>query len=130
MSYSAIRRAIRRIFRPSLFMVGLISILYVPRSSLGIIKTLKKSIMNTCGVALLQMPFFLIAHAYCKFSGGQADGFSPMYMSLLDLSTILYVAFGFFLLFLALKNHFHKPNLLFAFFCSLFWEQFVLLYSH
>lgn len=74
----------------------------------------------TCGVALLQIPFFLIAHAYCKYSGGQADGFSPMYMSLLDLSTILYVAFGFILLFLALKNHFHKPILLIAFFCFFF----------
>lgn len=74
----------------------------------------------TCGVALLQMPFFLIAHAFCKFSGAPADGFSPIYMSLLDFSTILYIALAFIFLFLTLKNQFQKPVLLIAFFCFFF----------
>ncbi|HOY30593.1 MAG TPA: hypothetical protein PKW80_01820 [Bacteroidales bacterium] len=52
-----------------------------------------------CGIALLQMPFFLMAHLIESISGGQADGFSPLYYIFIQIATIFYYFLG--LLFLS-----------------------------
>jgi hypothetical protein len=74
----------------------------------------------TCGVAILQMPFFLLAHAYCKLFNLNPDGFNPIYRSMIDFATIFYVAIGFVLLYHLLKNQFQKPILLTALICIFF----------
>ncbi|GAB4416104.1 MAG: hypothetical protein OHK0039_25270 [Bacteroidia bacterium] len=46
------------------------------------------------GVALLQTPFFLLAHGLTKLSGGPADGYSKLYFYLFHLGAIAYVMLG------------------------------------
>jgi hypothetical protein len=43
-----------------------------------------------CGVAILQAPFFLIAHLIAQAGGWPADGFSPPYQYALGFGVILY----------------------------------------
>ncbi len=43
-----------------------------------------------CGVAILQAPLFLLAHAVSKVSGLPADGFAPAYQYALAYGAILY----------------------------------------
>jgi len=46
------------------------------------------------GTALLEMPFFLVAHAITKISGGEADGYSYYYQLSVSLAAIVYAALG------------------------------------
>lgn len=48
----------------------------------------------TYGVALLELPFFAIAHAYEKVTQGNANGFSDSYQWLIKISSIFYVLLG------------------------------------
>lgn len=51
------------------------------------------------GIALLQSPFFLMAHGWCKLSGQfPADGFSTPYVLLAGLSTLFYALWGLYFL--------------------------------
>ena len=63
------------------------------------------------GVAILESPFFLIAHAYCLLSGTPADGYSPPYMYCVGLSTLIYSILGIWILMLALQHYFRKENI-------------------
>lgn len=47
-----------------------------------------------CGTALLQMPFFLIAHAITLVSGGDADGYSYWYRVFVSIAAIFYLIAG------------------------------------
>ncbi len=46
------------------------------------------------GIALLQAPFFLLAHAFAKISNWKADGFSPPYALMLCIATVFYAYSG------------------------------------
>ncbi len=47
------------------------------------------------GTALFELPFFAIAHLYCKLSaGGPCDGYAPPYRLLILLSSIFWSALG------------------------------------
>ena len=62
----------------------------------------------TCGVAIMQSPFFLLAHVYSKAYGLQADGYAPAYFNSVLLATLFYVFLGLFFLFKALIRYFEK----------------------
>lgn len=47
-----------------------------------------------CGTALLQAPFFLVAHTLLKISGGSADGYGKPYVMALCLAAIAYSMVG------------------------------------
>lgn len=50
------------------------------------------------GTAVLQTPFFLIAHGLTYLSGDDSDGYSKIYMILLQIGTIFYMLLGLFFL--------------------------------
>jgi hypothetical protein len=52
----------------------------------------------TYGVALMQLPFFLIADVLAKPLGYESNGFSPIYHSAINISAIFYLFFGLFFL--------------------------------
>ncbi|HNX07110.1 MAG TPA: hypothetical protein PKL96_05965 [Bacteroidales bacterium] len=47
-----------------------------------------------CGTALLQTPFFLAAHLLATLSGGQNDGYAPIYFIFVQIATIFYFVLG------------------------------------
>ncbi|MBI4929740.1 MAG: glycosyltransferase family 39 protein [Bacteroidetes bacterium] len=58
------------------------------------------------GVAILQAPFFLTAHAVAGIAGYARDGFSPPYQYAIAFSAIIYCVLGIFLLRKILLNYF------------------------
>lgn len=62
------------------------------------------------GVALLESPFFAVAHLVCLCSGGHyaADGFSAPYTLLVGLASPLYALLGLFLLYRTLCVYFSR----------------------
>lgn len=60
----------------------------------------------TYGVALMELPFFLIAHGFEKLNGGPADGYSDTYNILIKTATLLYAILGLLILFEILSYHF------------------------
>ncbi len=50
------------------------------------------------GIAILQAPFFGIAHEAAKISGARTNGLSPLYLIIMHLSTTFYVIAGLFFL--------------------------------
>jgi dolichyl-phosphate-mannose-protein mannosyltransferase len=60
----------------------------------------------TYGVAFMELPFFFIAHAYEKATGGQANGYSESYNAALKLCALVYAFLGLVLLYKILRNYF------------------------
>jgi hypothetical protein len=60
----------------------------------------------TYGVALLEAPFFFIAHIYEIMEGLPANGYSPAYYNLIKVSSIFYGLLGLLLLYKILKIFF------------------------
>lgn len=60
----------------------------------------------SCGVALLQSPFFLSTHVFLKLSGKEALGFSVPYQNAIDIAGVLYGIAGLILLSVFLKRFF------------------------
>lgn len=60
----------------------------------------------TCGVAIMQAPFFLGAHALTLATGGDADGYSDYYIRALQLAGLLYGFLGLLLLKKILSRYF------------------------
>jgi hypothetical protein len=54
----------------------------------------KRLILYTSGVAMLQTPFFLMAHAVAKPLGYEADGYSQPYKTSIFFGNIFYVMLG------------------------------------
>jgi hypothetical protein len=81
-------------------------------------------------VALMELPFFAIAHWYCKLSGQTANGFSNPYIWAVRLSTLCYALLGLYLLFKSLK-YFYKENIALLTTCliligsNFFWFAFI-----
>ena len=71
----------------------------------------------TCGVALLQSPFYLSGRVFNKIFNREENGFSAFYMELMDWSGIFYGLAGFFLLYFSLLHYVKKLT---AFFSLLF----------
>ncbi|MBK5286090.1 MAG: hypothetical protein JJE25_11880 [Bacteroidia bacterium] len=62
----------------------------------------------TCGVAILQTPFFLITHFIASPLGFDADGFSKIYYWSVMIAGVFYLCLGLFFVYLFLCNYF-KP---------------------
>lgn len=61
------------------------------------------------GVAVFQLPFFMMGHAYTLLEGTYpADGYSPYYMLLICLSTAFWSAMGFWVLGKFLRQYFNE----------------------
>jgi hypothetical protein len=58
------------------------------------------------GLALMQAPFFLLAHVFAKISNWKADGFSPPYALMLCIATVFYAYRGISLLRKRLLHYF------------------------
>jgi hypothetical protein len=64
----------------------------------------------TYGVALLELPFFLIAHTYEHLTGGQANGYSSSYKWLIKIATIFYALLGLILIYRILSFFFSRDT--------------------
>ncbi|MFN5386695.1 MAG: hypothetical protein ACK5CO_07705 [Bacteroidota bacterium] len=70
-------------------------------------------IKMTCGVAMLESPFFGIAHLSAHLFGWKPDGWSPVYQFFIGISGIFYASLGIYLLGCFLLAYFPlKPVLL------------------
>ncbi len=72
----------------------------------------KKLNVFTCGVAIMQLPFFLAAHGISKYLDLEATGYGPVYFSSVFIATLFYVLIGLIFLYFALLRYF-KPKLAF-----------------
>jgi len=70
----------------------------------------KKVIKTSMGQAILYSPFFLTAHAYCKITGTEADGFSEPYRFMLKMSTLIFLFLGIFYLRKLLLRYFTEQT--------------------
>jgi hypothetical protein len=70
----------------------------------------KYMIRTTMGISMLYSPFFFAAHAYTKFTGQVADGYTPPYPIALIISSIFYFMLGLFFLSKFLLHYF-RPNI-------------------
>ncbi len=59
----------------------------------------------TCGTAMLQAPFFLVAHAITEAGGLKADGYGPVYYFFVLLAGLFYATLGLLFLFKSLLRH-------------------------
>ncbi|MEO9219081.1 MAG: hypothetical protein ABI315_10940 [Bacteroidia bacterium] len=50
------------------------------------------------GTALAMLPFFAVAHAYCKYTGIVADGYAKPYPVMISIAAIFYLCLGIFYL--------------------------------
>ncbi len=64
----------------------------------------------TMGVALLLMPFFLLAHIYSIISGLPANGYTDIYEYSIAIAALFYFAIGLIYLRKSLKVFFHEPT--------------------
>ena len=68
----------------------------------------------TCGVGILQSPFFLMAHVVSVLSGSDTDGYAPLYYISVLLASLFYVTVGLIFLFRALTAYFSRRSALAA----------------
>ncbi len=66
------------------------------------------------GTAILEAPFFGLAHLYVKLNGDLADGFSKPYQNALDLAAVFYLLAGLYFLRRFLSNFFPAKTILWA----------------
>jgi hypothetical protein len=66
------------------------------------------------GMAILELPFFGIAHAWALSTEGVADGYSPPYRLLLGISTIFYTCLGLWFLAMLMARYFSPGTVLIA----------------
>ncbi|WP_321286872.1 hypothetical protein [uncultured Sunxiuqinia sp.] len=76
----------------------------------------------TCGVAIMQAPFFFIAHGISKYFRLQSDGYAFVYFIFVFLATLFYVTIGLAFLYKALLHFFEERYALLTaalvFFCT------------
>lgn len=68
----------------------------------------------TCGVALMEMPFFLATHAYAKWTNDDTSGKSAIYGRGLAWAGLFYMWMGVFVLYRFSKKYFSKVNVIIA----------------
>lgn len=74
----------------------------------------------TYGVALLQLPFFLLADIAAKSAGYNSDGFAPIYHWAVNISAVSYLIIALLLLGKALRNTYSSKTVLITLFSLLF----------
>lgn len=62
----------------------------------------------TYGVALLNLPAFIIAHIFCQLTDYPADGYAAPYVLLINLSGLVYIWLGFWFLWKLLRAYFNR----------------------
>ena len=62
----------------------------------------------TCGVAIMQLPFFLIAHGASKYFDLETTGYTPVYFMSVFFATLFYVLVGLIFLYKALLRFFKQ----------------------
>jgi hypothetical protein len=67
-------------------------------------------IQYTYGVALMEAPFFLAAHAYEKAAGLPANGYSDTYKLAVQISSFAYALLGMWLVYLVLRRYFSTTH--------------------
>lgn len=75
----------------------------------------------TCGVAIMQMPFFLIAHGITLYLELEPNGYGPIYFTSVFIAAIFYVLAGLIFMYYVLRRYF-TPKLS-------FWIVFLLFYA-
>ncbi len=88
--------------------------------------TQKHIIQYTSGMALLYLPFFLIAHWLTTLTGGDADGFTLLYQYFVNAGMFLYFAGALWALVKLCRNYFSDQMVaisLFLFFVGTNWIQ-------
>ena len=63
----------------------------------------------TYGMALLELPFFAVAHAVELARGSPANGFSETYQNAISVSTVFYAFLGLWLTYHLLRRYYAKP---------------------
>lgn len=81
----------------------------------------------TSGVAIMQLPFYLLADLLAEPLGFKRDGFSQIYHWSIDLSASFYLALGMFFLWLFLEKR-YKPKIVLLTLASLFLATNLLYY--
>src|ERR1043166_1107778 len=71
-------------------------------------RTPKGYVLNqyTYGVALMEAPFFFVAHGWEKVTGGLANGFSLSYRLAVDISTLVYAILGLWIVYKVLRRRY------------------------
>ncbi len=62
----------------------------------------------TCGVAMMQLPFFTAIHVITGFTGNEQDGFSGLYHLVSSVAAIFYSFFGLLFLWTFLRNYYNR----------------------
>lgn len=70
----------------------------------------KKLNVFTCGVALMQLPFFVVAHGIALYLEQEPSGYGPVYFMSVFVATIFYVLAGLIFLYYFLSRFF-KPKI-------------------
>lgn len=84
-----------------------------PGGELPVAKNGHRVIKYTCGVAIMQLPFFMVGHVWAGLDGDYLqDGFSFPYVCCVLLGTLFYLLLGGYLLYLLLAGHF-SPKIAF-----------------
>jgi hypothetical protein len=70
--------------------------------------TVSKKIITKypCGVALLQLPFFILAYLFAPILQFEQDGFSPVFHWMMNVAAVSYLIFGLHLLCSILRKYF------------------------
>ncbi len=96
----------------------------------------RRYIKYTLGVPVMETPFFLLAHAYAKWSNKyDANGWTSPYLLIVSFSTVFYVLAGFWLLIPIVQRYFKKwavviGVLTLAFATNLFFQATYITMSH
>ncbi len=69
-------------------------------------ETKKRFTKYTCGLAIVELPFFLAAHVAALLNGMPADGYSPYYVRGIQFAALLYGFLGLLVLRRVLERHF------------------------
>ena len=81
-----------------------------PQSYLYTSSIEKRVVKYPVGVAIMETPFFFVAHVFCLITGVATDGFSWPYMFFVGISSLFYAIWGIWLLLLALKPYFNNET--------------------
>jgi hypothetical protein len=71
----------------------------------------------SCGVALMQSPFFLASHLMAKTLNYENNGFSLIYHKMIDIAAVFYTFLGFIFLYLFLVRYVDKNTAFYAILC-------------
>ncbi len=74
----------------------------------------------TCGIAILQSPFYLISHAIVAISPKENNGFQPANFKMIDFSAVFYLVLGMLFLFKFLQTLYSNKTIYISLFILFF----------